>query len=318
MSVPGTATPQHTQQFLQNSQFPLLKLPETDVWVSARGVRAMADSVDPEQLFLHILQQGINLWEFASSWGNGEPEFQFGQLLVEQIVQGKLNRESLFIMGRLGALDHDTKQWLETRAAQKRPIKEVFTDNAGRQFSIHPKVLEQQLSHSLARLQIDTLDFVALENPPVFTTDLHDPHAPWLPAFLKMETLAREGMLKHFGVVLPATASGLWPDWIPRLVELQETACLQLSIDIADSAFRGIILENPDLDMLFLHTVSLWGQRLTMNDALQRLNWMVFLEPEIPASTTTQIEPYPHLYGVEWFQTKEAAHVTGRNRTGNA
>ena len=318
MSVPGTATPQHTQQFLQNSQFPLLKLPETDVWVSARGVRAMATSVDLEQLFPLILQEGINLWEFSPAWGNGEPEFQFGQLLVDQTVQGKLKRESLFIMSRLGAIDPTTAQWLTARAAQKRPIKEVFTDNAGRQFSIYPKVLEQQLSHSLARLQIDTLDFVALENPPLFTQNLPDPNAPWVPAFLKMETLAREGMLKHFGVVLPEISGSVPYQWIPRLVELQETVCLQLNLDIAESAFRGIVLDSPAPDKLFSHTISLWGQRVTVHDALQRLNWMVFLEQEATAGTTAQTDPYPHLLDVEWFQTKEAGYVTGSHRTGNA
>ncbi len=304
MSVPGVATSEHTQSFFSHAPSAAVRLPGQSIWVSRNGVRCTGYLPHFTETATRLLKHKINVWEFAPAWSEGEAEFQFGQLLVTGTVSGTLQRSSLFLIERLGGIDAETRHWLEVRKLQKRPITEIYTDESGHAYSIHPRVLETQLSHSLARLQVDSLDFVVLENPPLLVESPIPSH--WHPAFLKLETLAREEMLSGFGVVLPVTSTHIPAQWISAFLDIQETVCLKLNMDISESAFRGIILQGPATESFLDQTITLWGQRLSVRDAFQRLNWIVFVEPVPPELPELEFRnpnftEFPQLLPIEWW-----------------
>ncbi len=276
MSIPGSATPLTTQQITNGKPIPAHRLPGTDLWVATLGCAADT-SLHDEQVMSSMLQQGVNVWMFAPAESE-EAELTVGQFLVTATVSGELQRESLFIIERLGEIDAITEAWVQQRQSQKRPIQPILQQN-GRRYSLHPKLLEQQLSHSLARLQLHTLDWVVLDNPPLLQQTLIENHPDALiPAMLKMETLAREELLQGYGLALPLEAIASNPRWLNHLLHWHESVCLKLNRSPEESAFRGILFTDvSSLNMLVNTTVSLWGKSVVLPEALDRLNWWGFV-----------------------------------------
>ncbi len=319
MAIPGVATSHHTQQITAGKPVPTLRLPADPLWVTAIGCH-FNSSLNDLHFFNWLIDQGVNVWMFSPAEAE-ESELSLGQFLVNATVNGDIAREALFIIEQLGKIDAGTAAWLQQRQAQKRPINPI--DHAqGYQYSLHPKLLEQQLSHSLARLQLYTLDWVVLEDPPLLHRVIQGEAADVLfTAMLKMEKLAREELLRSYGLALPYSAISDNTLWLERLLQVHESMCLKLNLSPEESAFRGLLFTHlHDLHGLTQERVSLWGKTETLPNALQRLNWWAFsLASTENVSTlftpSLPIYPFPVLVSSQHFTIWRSSGSTLPNPT---
>ncbi len=118
-----------------------------------------------EQALRQALQGGINLIDSSSNYGDGEAERLIGRVLTEQIDAGELQREQVVVVSKAGYLQGFNYTLGQQRKEAGRPFPNLVKYAEGLDHCIHPDFLDDQLSRSLERLNLETLDVFLLHNP---------------------------------------------------------------------------------------------------------------------------------------------------------
>jgi len=111
------------------------------------------------------LLSGINLIDTSSNYGDGGAEKLVGEVLEQMAFAGEIARESVIVVSKVGYLQGQNYQLSQERKGQEKPFKDLVLYGDGLEHCIHPEFLEDQLSRSLERLKLSTLDFYLLHNP---------------------------------------------------------------------------------------------------------------------------------------------------------
>jgi aryl-alcohol dehydrogenase-like predicted oxidoreductase len=111
----------------------------------------------------YAIENGINLIDTSSNYSDGGSEILVGRVLRNVIEENKLDREGIVIVTKAGYIQGKTLE-----AAGTRPFPEVVEYSKGLWHCIHPEFLEDQLSQSLERMQLETIDIYLLHNPEYF------------------------------------------------------------------------------------------------------------------------------------------------------
>ncbi len=169
MGIPGKATAVATQSyFRQHSNISTTTVAGLDWQISQAGFgsyRVAAGEKTHEQALRQALQGGINLIDTSSNYGDGGSERLIGRVLAEQFDAGELQREQVVLVSKVGYLQGFNYALAQQRKKEGRPFPNLVKYAEGLDHCIHPQFLDDQLTRSLERLNLDTLDVYLLHNP---------------------------------------------------------------------------------------------------------------------------------------------------------
>lgn len=169
MGIPGKATAVATTQFFQlHPTIDTTRVPGLGWQISQAGFgsyRIITGEKTHEQALRLALQQGINLIDTSSNYGDGDAERLIGRVLAEQIDEGTLQREQVVAVSKAGYLQGFNLAVAKQRKEEGRPFPNIVQYSQGLSHCIHPDFLEDQLNRSLERLNLETLDVYLLHNP---------------------------------------------------------------------------------------------------------------------------------------------------------
>jgi aryl-alcohol dehydrogenase-like predicted oxidoreductase len=113
----------------------------------------------------HALASGINLIDTSANYADGGSEELIGQVIDHLIESGELQREAVVVVSKAGYLQGRNYALSQERKRRGEPLPELVLYGEGLEHCIHPEFLEDQLTRSLERLRLQTLDVFLLHNP---------------------------------------------------------------------------------------------------------------------------------------------------------
>ncbi len=119
----------------------------------------------------HALRMGINLIDTSSNYAGGNSERMIGEVLAGLGV----SREEIIVVTKGGYIQGELFEEMQRRAnaahadySAGSELSELVRHSDGLWHSIHPDFLRDQITDSLERLQLETIDVYLLHNPEYF------------------------------------------------------------------------------------------------------------------------------------------------------
>jgi aryl-alcohol dehydrogenase-like predicted oxidoreductase len=222
--IQGFATPKGTELYAQkHSSLRYVESDRTGLLVSQAGFgcyRVNAGVATHVQALKKALLAGVNLIDTSSNYGDGGAETFVGDVFEDLISSGDLSREAAVVVSKVGYLQGHNYQLSQERKRKGDPFKELVLYGEGLEHCIHPEFLEDQLSRSLERLKLNTLDFYLLHNPEYYLSWANKSGIPLDEAreeyydrigraFSHLETEVDRGRIRFYGIssnTLPSPA----------------------------------------------------------------------------------------------------------------
>ncbi len=201
--------------------------------------RVDMQNADHRNALKKALRESCNLIDTSTNYTDGDSERLVGSVLAELATSGEVRREEIIVVSKIGYLQGQNLKLAEAKEGSGRPYPELVKYGEGIWHCIHPEFLADQLTLSLDRLGLTTLDCCLLHNPEYFlseskhrgTADLtasrEEFYARVERAFLYFETQVAAGRLRFYGVSSnTVTAAAVDPDAtsLSRLVQAAEAA----------------------------------------------------------------------------------------------
>ncbi|ODT44392.1 MAG: hypothetical protein ABS70_05655, partial [Nitrospira sp. SCN 59-13] len=161
------------------------------------------------------LHQGCNVIDTSTNYMDGESEQLVGSVVRDMIRAGELAREDVIVVSKIGYVQGQNLTQAQAREKAGKPYPEMVKYGDDIWHCIHPEFLADQLTLSLDRLGLATLDVCLLHNPEYFLShatrlggnesrDLSalrkDFYARLQRAFEYFETQVQAGRLRGYGV----------------------------------------------------------------------------------------------------------------------
>ncbi|HMJ14751.1 MAG TPA: aldo/keto reductase, partial [Polyangiaceae bacterium] len=214
----GRATREGTAAYA--ARFPLLQsgygeLGRTGLTTSRLGFggyRIHEAQMAHREALKHALARGVNLMDTSTNYTDGHSESLIGQVIADSVRSGSLRREEVLVVSKIGYVQGPNLKVAEQRQREGRPFPEMVEYGDGIWHCLHPEWLEDQLSRSLDRLGLETLDVCLLHNPEYYLSDAvkrgQGPHsalrdsfyARIRAAFAHFEREVARGRLSFYGV----------------------------------------------------------------------------------------------------------------------
>lgn len=157
------------------------------------------------------LSTGINLIDTSSNYADGGSERLVGQTVRLLIRQGKLQRDEIVIVTKGGYLQGSNYALSQERKANGQPFPDLVEYMADLEHCIHPDFLTDQITRSLQRLDMETIDVYLLHNPEYYLGWAKNQHLPLEEArteyyrrirlaFEHLEKEVRRGRIRSYGI----------------------------------------------------------------------------------------------------------------------
>lgn len=256
---PGHATPEGTAHYVSRmlggshgsclSAHGYTSLGTTGLTTSRLGFGSYrVDISQPEhrEALKKALREGCNLIDTSTNYSDGGSERLVGSILGELIASGELSRNEVIVVSKIGYIQGQNLQRAEARDKAGNPFPEIVKYDKGLWHCLHPEFLDDQLTLSLDRLNLATLDVCLLHNPEYFLS--HAAHEDGKPNTAKLEEWRTEfyrrlaeafryfeaqvvaGRLQYYGVSSnTCTASS----------EMPESTSLSRMLDAAEKAAQA-------------------------------------------------------------------------------
>lgn len=164
-------TPSGTADWVGRQGLSLSEMGRTGLFVSQAGFggyRIAAGVMAHAHALRRALISGINLIDTSANYGDGASEELVGEVLEDLIQAKDLRREAVVVVSKAGYLQGHNYALSQARRRQGQPFPELVPYAEGLEHCIHPEFLDDQLTRSLARLRLETLDVYLLHNPEYF------------------------------------------------------------------------------------------------------------------------------------------------------
>jgi aryl-alcohol dehydrogenase-like predicted oxidoreductase len=135
------------------------------------GYRVDDDTPEHREALVNALETGCNLIDTSTNYTDGGSERLVGSVLAELARDGRLPRESVVVVSKIGYVQGQNLALAQEREAVGKPFPEMVKYMEGCWHCLHPEFLRDQLTRSLDRLQLETLDVCLLHNPEYFLSD---------------------------------------------------------------------------------------------------------------------------------------------------
>ena len=169
------------------------------------GVQAHADALQT------ALSHGVNLIDTSANYADGASEILVGQVLQNLIETGALDRNQVIVVSKVGYLQGQNLALSRKKTAEGNPFKDLVHYNDDLEHCIHPDFITDQLTRSLERLGLETLDYYLLHNPEYYLEwalksdlPLEDTRREYYrriqAACRQLEEEVRKGRIRHYGI----------------------------------------------------------------------------------------------------------------------
>ena len=111
------------------------------------------------------LLSGINLIDTSANYADGGSENLVGEVLLNLTASGEVQRQQIIVVSKVGYLQGANYALSQQRKGEGRPFQDLVAYGEGLEHCIHPEFIEDQLTRSLARLNLASLDGYLLHNP---------------------------------------------------------------------------------------------------------------------------------------------------------
>jgi len=168
------------------------------------------------QALTKALREGCNLIDTSTNYADGGSERLVGSVLGGLINMNELTREEVIVVSKIGYVQGQNLKRAEAREKAGHPFPDMVKYGEGIWHCLHPEFLEEQLTLSLDRLGLITLDVCLLHNPEYFLSDTKNRKLSVDPAALKdlrttfyqrlqeafvyLEKQVTSGRLQYYGV----------------------------------------------------------------------------------------------------------------------
>ena len=267
-SVPGHATVQGTAAYAsrvmaRNGEAGLANgftvLGATGLTTTRLGFgtyRVDMQNADYREALKKALRESCNLIDTSTNYTDGDSERLIGSVLAELVASGEVRRDEIIVISKIGYIQGQNLKLAEAKDKSGRPYPEVVKYGDGVWHCIHPEFLADQLTLSLDRLGLATLDICLLHNPEYFfseakhrgTNDLtalrREFYARVKRAFAYLETQISAGRLQFYGVSSNTVASAADDPEATSLAHMVQAAeAAAQSVGVSTHHFR--VLQCP-------------------------------------------------------------------------
>ncbi|MCH8033473.1 MAG: aldo/keto reductase [Bacteroidetes bacterium] len=135
------------------------------------GCYRVNDSVEEHHFALeYALSNGINLIDTSSNYSIGGSEKLIGNVLQKLTSEDRIILDEIILVTKAGYLQGDNLTSAKERELSGNPFPDVVKCSPDLWHCIHPDFLKDQLTNSLAKLQLKKVDIYLLHNPEYFLT----------------------------------------------------------------------------------------------------------------------------------------------------
>ncbi|HRC25072.1 MAG TPA: aldo/keto reductase, partial [Nitrospira sp.] len=120
------------------------------------------------EALLKAIRSGCNLIDTSTNYMDGESEQVVGAVLQQLIRAGEVAREEIIVVSKIGYVQGQNLAQAKTREKSGKPYPDMVKYGDDIWHCIHPEFLADQLTLSLDRLGLATLDVCLLHNPEYF------------------------------------------------------------------------------------------------------------------------------------------------------
>jgi aryl-alcohol dehydrogenase-like predicted oxidoreductase len=135
------------------------------------GYRVDDETPEHREALVAALTAGCSLIDTSTNYTDGGSERLVGAVLAELGRDGRLNRDAVVVVSKIGYVQGQNLVLAQEREAAGKPFPEMVKYMEGCWHCLHPEFLRDQLARSLDRLQLSTLDVCLLHNPEYFLSD---------------------------------------------------------------------------------------------------------------------------------------------------
>ncbi|MBK7499487.1 MAG: aldo/keto reductase [Ignavibacteriales bacterium] len=174
------------------------------------GCYRIDDGIPQHQNALEkALLSRINLIDTSSNYSDGGSEILVGKVLNKLITENKINREDVIVVSKGGYLQGSNLKLGMEREQSGKGFKDVVKCTQDLWHCVSPDFLENQITLSLQRLNLDKIDVYLLHNPEYFLTYsiISDPerrereyYRRIKDAFMYLEEEVKRGRISYYGI----------------------------------------------------------------------------------------------------------------------
>jgi aryl-alcohol dehydrogenase-like predicted oxidoreductase len=176
------------------------------------GYRVDDETPEHREALRKALASGSNLIDTSTNYTDGGSERLVGEVLAELAGSGRVPREEVVVVSKMGYVQGQNLERAIERETSGRPFPEMVKYGEGVWHCLHPEFLEDQLTRSLERLGLQSLDVCLLHNPEYYLSDAHERSHGTLAkrreefyrrlgdAFVFLEGAAAAGRIRWYGV----------------------------------------------------------------------------------------------------------------------
>ncbi|XDD48876.1 aldo/keto reductase [Leptospira sp. WS92.C1] len=275
----GTSNAEGTRVFSENSPLGKKQKESTDSlspYFKFRGrtlsriafgcYRVGLESPEHKKALELSFQEGFNVIDTSSNYGNGESESLVGEVLKQKIENGDFKRENVFIISKAGYIQGKNLQIVSELEKNNKEFPEITYYQEGCYHCIHPDFLEDQLERSRKRLGLETLDVFLLHNPEYFLMDREKHNVPKdkaireyyeriKNAFRFLENKRNEGKILYYGIssnTFPENPEKYTATSLLRVIEIAKE--IQKEFNLKESGFAVVQFPANVLERGFLES----------------------------------------------------------------
>ena len=174
------------------------------------GCYRIEDGISQHQKALEkALLSGINVIDTSSNYSDGGSEIIVGKVLNNLFSDNQLSRDEIIVVSKGGYLQGSNLKLGMEREKSGRPFNDVVKCSQDLWHCISPDFLENQISLSLQRLNLEQIDVYLLHNPEYFLTYsiISDPerrereyYRRIKNAFIHLESEVKRGRIFYYGI----------------------------------------------------------------------------------------------------------------------
>ena len=201
------------------------------------GYRISSGVPHHKSALVAAIRSGINLIDTSANYADGGSETLVGQVLEEMTNDGRVGRQQIIVISKVGYLQGENFVLSQQRKREGRPFKDLVDHSQGLEHCIHPEFIEDQLTRSLTRLKLETLDGYLLHNPEYYLGWAHksglsiksarkEYYRRIRAAFEYLEKEIEKGRIRFYGIS---------SNTFPGSADDPEFTCLQTVWEIAEA-----------------------------------------------------------------------------------
>ncbi len=162
-----------------------------------------------KQALEKAILSGINIIDTSSNYSDGGSEILVGKVLDNLISKNQIERDQIIVVSKGGYLQGSNLKLGMEREQSGKAFKDVVKCTQDLWHCISPDFLENQITLSLERLQLEKIDVYLLHNPEYFLTYsiISDPerrereyYRRIKDAFIHLEVEVKRGRISYYGI----------------------------------------------------------------------------------------------------------------------